>query len=58
MLWVTMTMVYCVLELCDQILDCERQMRIERGTGFVHRRFVGRDGYRPGDTEPLLLASG
>ena len=58
MLWVTMTMVYCCLELRDQILDCQRRDGVERGAGFVHQQYVGRDGDGPGDAEPLLLATG
>src|SRR5215218_6050566 len=45
------------LELLHQVLDASGGHRVEGRAGFVHQDHVRRDGDRPGDAEPLLLAA-
>jgi hypothetical protein len=58
MLWVTMTIVYSLLELAHQVLDAQRGDRVERRARLVHEDHVGLGGDGPGDAQPLLLAAG
>ena len=58
MLWVTMTIVYSLLQLGHQLLDLERGDRVEGRAGLVHQDDLGLDGDGAGDAEPLLLAAG
>ena len=58
MLWVTMTIVYSLLQLDHQLLDPVGRDRVERRARLVHQDHLGLDRQRPGDAEPLLLAAG
>ena len=58
MLCVTITIVYSLLELVDQVLDARRRDRVERRGRLVHQDHVRLDGERARDAEALLLAAG
>ena len=58
MLCVTITMVYCDLQLEDQVFDLRGGDGIERGGRLVHQQHLGIDGQGAGDAEALLLAAG
>ena len=58
MLWVTITIVYLLLQLGDQVLDRQRRDRVERRAGLVHQQHLGLDRGRAGDAQALLLAAG
>ena len=58
MLWVTMTIVYCDLELEDQVFDLRGGNRIERRGGLIHQHHFRIDGQRARNAQALLLAAG
>ena len=58
MLWVTMTMVYVLFELGDEVLDLGGGDGVERRRRLVHQEHLGLDGQGPGDAEALLLPAG
>ena len=57
MLWVTITIVYLLLQLDHQLLDRQRRDRVERRARLVHQQHVGLDRDRAGDAQPLLLTA-
>ena len=57
MLWVTITIVYSVLDLLHQVLDAGGRDRVERRARLVHQDHLGLDGDRAGDAQALLLAA-
>ena len=58
MLWVTMTIVYSLLDLVHEVLDAAGGDRVEGRARLVHEDHLGVDGEGPGDAQPLLLTAG